>query len=84
VLREMGLDLPATTEIRVWDTTAGTRYMVLLMQPSATIGWPVQELATIVTQDSMIDATRLERHCHISRLRNEFTQVTDVGDLTDA
>lgn len=61
VLREMGLDLPATTEIRVWDTTADTRYMVLPMQPPATIGWPVQTLATIVTQDSMIGVTRLEQ-----------------------
>jgi len=61
VLREMGLDLPATTEIRVWDTTADTRYMVLPMQPAATIGWPVQKLATIVTQDSMIGVTRLEQ-----------------------
>jgi len=61
VLREMGLDLPATTEIRVWDTTADTRYMVLPMQPPATIGWPVQKLATIVTQDSMIGVTRLEQ-----------------------
>ncbi len=61
VLREMGLDLPTTTEITVWDTTADTRYMVLPMQPPATIGWSVQELATIVTQDSMIGATRLEQ-----------------------
>jgi nitrile hydratase subunit alpha len=61
VLREMGLDLPATTEIRVWDTTADTRYMVLPMQPPATIGWPMQALATIVTQDAMIGATRLEQ-----------------------
>jgi nitrile hydratase len=42
VLRETGLDLPAITEIRVWDTTADTRYMVLPIQPPATIGWPVQ------------------------------------------
>ena len=35
VLGEMGLDLPATTEVRVWDTTADTRYMVLPMQPPA-------------------------------------------------
>src|SRR5207302_8582199 len=61
VLREMGLDLPATTEIRVWDTTADTRYMVLPMQPPATTGWPVQKLATIVTQDSMSGVTRLEQ-----------------------
>jgi nitrile hydratase subunit alpha len=60
VLREMGLDLPASTEIRVWDTTADHRYMVLPVQPSATIGWPEEKLAKIVTQDSMIGATRLD------------------------
>ncbi len=60
VLREMGLNLPATTEIRVWDTTADTRYMVLPLQPPATLGWPVEELAAIVTQNSMIGASRLD------------------------
>ncbi|MBS7811355.1 nitrile hydratase subunit alpha [Roseococcus pinisoli] len=59
-LREMGLDLPATTEIRVWDTTADTRYMVLPVQPPATAGWPAEKLAPIVTQDSMIGASRLD------------------------
>jgi len=60
VLREMGLDLPASTEIRVWDTTADTRYMVLPVQPPASEGWPVDRLADIVTQDSMIGASRLD------------------------
>src|ERR1700752_4748215 len=40
VLKEMGLDLAPGVEIRVWDTTADTRYMVLPLQPPATIGWP--------------------------------------------
>src|SRR5262245_45384930 len=61
VLREMGLNLPASTEIRVWDTTADHRYMVLPVQPSATAGWPEEKLAKIVTQDSMIGASRLDR-----------------------
>jgi nitrile hydratase len=60
VLREMGLDLPESTEIRVWDTTADTRYMVLPMQPRATESWSVDRLAAIVTQDSMIGASRLD------------------------
>jgi nitrile hydratase len=60
VLREMGLNLPAETEIRVWDTTADTRYMVLPEQPPATKGWSVEKLAAIVTQDSMIGASRLD------------------------
>jgi len=61
VLREMGLDLPSTTEIRVWDTTADHRYMVLPVQPPATIGWPEEKLAKIVTQDAMIGASRLDQ-----------------------
>ena len=59
VLREMGLDLPAEMEIRVWDTTADTRYMVLPVQPAQTVGWSVEKLATIVTKDSMIGVSRL-------------------------
>jgi nitrile hydratase subunit alpha len=60
VLKEMGLDLLPSTEIRVWDTTADHRYMVLPMQPAATIGWPEEKLASIVTQDSMIGVARLD------------------------
>ena len=40
VLKEMGLELPPEIEVRVWDTTADTRYMVLPMQPPQTMGWP--------------------------------------------
>jgi nitrile hydratase len=59
VLREMGLDLPPEVEIRVWDTTADTRYMVLPVQPPETIGWPEEKLADIVTRDAMIGVARL-------------------------
>jgi nitrile hydratase len=59
VLREMGLDLPPEIEIRVWDTTADTRYMVLPVQPPHTIGWPEGTLADLVTKDSMIGVARL-------------------------
>ena len=59
VLREMGLDLPSQVEIRVWDTTADTRYMVLPEQPMETIGWPEERLAGIVTRDSLIGVARL-------------------------
>jgi len=59
VLKEMGLDLPPEVEIRVWDTTADTRYMVLPMQPPHTVGWPEDKLAAIVTRDSMIGVARL-------------------------
>jgi nitrile hydratase len=59
VLKEMGLELAPEIEIRVWDTTTDTRYMVLPMQPPATIGWPQDKLAAIVTKDSMIGVARL-------------------------
>jgi nitrile hydratase subunit alpha len=59
VLKEMGLDLPPEVEIRVWDTTADTRYMVLPVQPPETIGWPEDKLAGIVTRDAMIGVARL-------------------------
>ncbi len=59
VLREMGLDLSPEVEIRVWDTTADTRYMVLPVQPPETIGWPEDKLAAIVTRDAMIGVARL-------------------------
>jgi nitrile hydratase subunit alpha len=60
VLKEMGLDLPSNTEIRVWDTTTDTRYMVLPMQPHATGGWSEERLADVVTQASMIGTSRLD------------------------
>lgn len=60
VLREMGLDLPDAVEIRVWDTTADTRYMVLPVQPPETIGWTEDKLAAIVSKESMIGVARLE------------------------
>ena len=59
VLREMGLDLPDDVEVRVWDTTADTRYMVLPVRPSHTEGWAEDKLAAIVTKDSMIVVSRL-------------------------
>ena len=59
VLREMGLELPADVEIRVWDTTADTRYMVLPEQPPGTIGWSEEKLVPIVTRDALIGVARL-------------------------
>jgi nitrile hydratase len=59
VLREMGLDLPKDVEIRVWDTTADTRYMVIPARPKNTEGWSEEKLAALVTQDSMIGVSRL-------------------------
>ncbi len=59
VLAEMGLVLPAAMEIRVWDTTADTRYLVLPMRPAQTEGWSEAALAAIVTKDAMIGVARL-------------------------
>ena len=60
VLREMGTDLPDDMEVRVWDTTADTRYMVIPARPSDTEGWSEDALARIVTKESMIGVSRLD------------------------
>jgi nitrile hydratase subunit alpha len=59
VLAEMGLGLTPEVEVRVWDTTADTRYMVLPLQPQETVGWPEERLVSIVTRDSLIGVARL-------------------------
>ena len=59
VLREMGLDLPADVEVRVWDTTADTRYIVIPERPAHAAGWTAEQLAQIVTRDGMFGVARL-------------------------
>jgi len=59
VLKEMGLELPPEIEIRVWDTTADTRYMVLPLRPAHSAGSSEDQLAAIVTKESMIGVARL-------------------------
>ncbi len=54
VLREFGVDLPSDTEIRVWDSTAETRFIVIPMRPAGTEGWSEEKLATLVTRNAMI------------------------------
>jgi nitrile hydratase subunit alpha len=54
VLRDFGVELPPGIEIRVWDSTAELRYLVLPMRPPGTDGWSEDELAALVTRDSMI------------------------------
>lgn len=54
VLRDFGVELPAGTEIRVWDSTSEVRYLVLPMRPAGTNGWSEEQLAELVTRDSMI------------------------------
>lgn len=54
VLHEFGLDLPPDVELRVWDSSAELRYMVLPMRPAGTEHLNEEELAALVTRDSMI------------------------------
>ena len=54
VLKDFGVELPADTEIRVWDSTSEVRYLVLPMRPAGTEGWSEDKLAELVTRDSMI------------------------------
>jgi nitrile hydratase len=54
VLADFGVTVPKETEIRVWDSTAELRYLVLPLRPSGTEGWSEARLADLVTRDSMI------------------------------
>lgn len=54
VLADFGVQLPPDTRIRVWDSTAEIRYLVIPMRPAGTDGWRVEELAALVSRDSMI------------------------------
>jgi nitrile hydratase len=59
LLAEMGCRLPGDVEIRVWDSSAEVRYLVLPQRPPATEGMTEAELAGLVTRDSMIGVARL-------------------------
>ncbi|MGE0846498.1 MAG: nitrile hydratase subunit alpha [Flavobacteriaceae bacterium] len=54
VLAEFGVELPGGTAVRVWDSTAEIRYLVIPMRPDGTDGMSEEELADLVTRDSMI------------------------------
>jgi nitrile hydratase len=54
VLADLGVTLPVETEIRVWDSTAETRYLVVPMRPAGTEGWSESQLAKLVTRNSMV------------------------------
>jgi nitrile hydratase len=59
LLAEMGCPLPDEVEIRVWDSSAEVRYLVLPQRPPGTEGMTQAELAGLVTRDSMIGVARL-------------------------
>jgi len=54
VLAEFGVRLPEETAVRVWDSTAEVRYLVIPMRPEGTEGMDEEALAGLVTRDSMI------------------------------
>jgi nitrile hydratase len=60
VLREFGLELPEQCEIRVWDSTAEVRYLVVPQRPSGTEGMTEEQLAAFVTRDTMIGVARVQ------------------------
>jgi nitrile hydratase len=67
VLRDFGVTLPADTEIRVWDSTAETRFIVLPMRPPGTEGWSEERLASLVTRDCMIGTGLPRRPDEVAR-----------------
>ena len=58
VLREFGLELGTDVEVRVWDSTAEVRYLVVPERPAGTDGWSEERLARLVTRDSMVGTGR--------------------------
>lgn len=59
VLREFGLDLPQDVELRVWDSTAELRYLVLPERPAGTEAMSEEELAALVTRDAMVGVAKV-------------------------
>ena len=58
VLREFGVEMPADVEVRVWDSTSEVRYLVLPQRPPGTEGMVEEELAALVSRDSMVGTAR--------------------------
>ena len=59
VMRDFGCDLPATVEVRVWDSTAELRYLVLPERPPGTEDLTEAQLAELVTRDAMVGVSRV-------------------------
>ena len=59
VLKELGLQLSEDVEVRVWDSTAELRYLVLPERPAGTDGWTEEQLAALVTRDAMVGVAKL-------------------------
>ena len=61
VLAELGVSLAPGTRVRVWDSTAETRFLVVPMRPDGTEGWSEEQLAGLVTRDSMVGVAKVKR-----------------------
>ena len=59
LLKELGMPLAESVEVRVWDSTAEVRYLVLPERPAGTEGWNEERLAAIVTRDAMIGVAKV-------------------------
>jgi nitrile hydratase len=59
VLKELGLELSDDVEVRVWDSTAELRYLVLPERPAGTEGWTEEQLAALVTRDAMVGVAKV-------------------------
>jgi nitrile hydratase len=60
VLREFGLEIPEDVEVRVWDSTAELRYMVLPERPAGTEAMSEDELAALITRDAMVGVAKVK------------------------
>jgi nitrile hydratase len=67
VLKELGSDVSDDVEVRVWDSTAELRYLVLPERPAYTDGWSEEQLAGIVTRDAMIGVAEVTLSSRASR-----------------
>jgi nitrile hydratase subunit alpha len=59
VLKELGLQVTDDVEVRVWDSTAELRYLVLPERPAGTEGWTEEQLAALVTRDAMVGVAKV-------------------------
>ena len=59
VLREFGVELPEDVEVRVWDSTAELRYLVLPQRPAGTENLSEEALAALVTRDGMVGVAKV-------------------------
>ncbi|WP_197424839.1 nitrile hydratase subunit alpha [Bordetella sp. N] len=80
VLREFGLELDADVEIKVWDITAETGYMVIPARPAGTEGWSEAELASIITKKSLIGVEQPD----VSRVKREGQSTASCLEVNHA